>query len=37
VLPGVTSILENIGLLTQRWYFFQQARHPQEISCLMVG
>lgn len=37
MLPGVTTIFQEIGSLAKHWFYFQQARHPQKLACLTVG
>ena len=36
-LLGVTFILQYIGLLAERWFFFAQANHPQNLYYQTVG
>ncbi|HYR05424.1 MAG TPA: DmsC/YnfH family molybdoenzyme membrane anchor subunit [Gallionella sp.] len=37
VLLGITFILQYIGLLAERWFFFAQANHPQNIYYQTIG
>ncbi len=37
VLLGVAFILQYIGLLAERWFFFAQANHPQNIYYQTIG
>jgi len=34
---GVAFILQHIGLLAERWFFFAQANHPQNLYYQIVG
>ncbi len=36
-LPFVAFIVQYIGLLAERWYFFAEARHPQNIYYQYIG
>ncbi|MCR4297879.1 MAG: dimethyl sulfoxide reductase anchor subunit [Gallionella sp.] len=36
-LLGVAFILQYIGLLTERWFFFAQASHPQNLYYQTIG
>ncbi len=36
-LLGVTFILQYIGLLAERWFFFAQANHPQNLYYQTIG
>lgn len=37
VLLGVAFILQYIGLLAERWFFFAQANHPQNLYYQTIG
>jgi DMSO reductase anchor subunit len=37
VLLGVACILQYIGLLAERWFFFAQANHPQNLYYQTIG
>jgi DMSO reductase anchor subunit len=30
-LPGVAFVAQYVGLLAERWYFFAEANHPQNL------
>jgi DMSO reductase anchor subunit len=30
-LPLVAFVLQYLGLIAERWYFFAEARHPQNL------
>jgi len=36
-LLGVAFILQYIGLLAERWFFFAQANHPQNLYYQTIG
>ena len=36
-LLGITFILQYIGLLAERWFFFAQANHPQNLYYQTIG
>jgi DMSO reductase anchor subunit len=36
-LPLVAFIMQYVGLLAERWYFFAEARHPQNLYYQTVG
>ena len=36
-LLGVVFVLQYIGLLAERWYFFAQANHPQNLYYQTIG
>jgi len=31
LLPVVAFIIQYLGLLAERWYFFAEAKHPQNL------
>jgi DMSO reductase anchor subunit len=31
LLPGVAFVAQYVGLLAERWYFFAEANHPQNL------
>ena len=37
VLLGVAFILQYVGLLAERWFFFAQANHPQNLYYQTIG
>jgi len=36
-LLGITFILQYLGLLAERWFFFAQANHPQNLYYQTIG
>jgi DMSO reductase anchor subunit len=36
-LLGLAFILQYIGLLAERWFFFAQANHPQNLYYQTIG
>jgi len=36
-LLGIAFILQYIGLLAERWFFFAQASHPQNLYYRTIG
>ncbi len=36
-LLGVAFILQYLGLLAERWFFFAQANHPQNLYYQTIG
>lgn len=36
-LLGITFVLQYVGLLAERWYFFAQANHPQNLYYQTIG
>lgn len=37
VLLGIAFILQYLGLLAERWLFFAQANHPQNLYYQTIG
>jgi len=31
VLPALAFVVQYVGLLAERWYFFAEAQHPQNL------
>jgi DMSO reductase anchor subunit len=37
VLLGIAFLLQYLGLLAERWFFFAQANHPQNLYYQTIG
>jgi DMSO reductase anchor subunit len=36
-LPMLAFVVQYVGLLAERWYFFAEAKHPQNLYYQTVG